>query len=78
MTNCGKVYLERLERLDAFYRKHGHINVPQLIGNDEWPEAGRWIARLRSHYQRDELPQVVVDAAEAKNVTWNPGQGTRA
>lgn len=70
-------YLKRLDRLQAFHRKHGHINVPQLQGTSEWPGAGRWITSLRSRYRRGELPPAVVEAAESMNIAWNPGPGTR-
>lgn len=69
--------LKRLEQLDRFYREHGHINVRQLVGTEEWPGAGRWIARLRSQYRQRTLPQPIIEAAEAMNITWNPGQGAR-
>ncbi|WP_209374503.1 helicase associated domain-containing protein [Brevibacterium renqingii] len=49
-------YLERLGRLKSFYRRHGHINVPQLTGTKRWPGAGRWIARIRSQYRQGRSP----------------------
>lgn len=70
-------YLRRLDRLQEFYRKHGHINVPQLQGIAEWPAAGRWITSLRSRYRRGQLPASVVEVAESMNIAWNPGPGTR-
>lgn len=71
-------YLERLGRLDSFYKRHGHINVPQLTGTKNWPGAGRWIARIRSQYRHGTLPQVIIDSAEKMNISWNPGQGSRS
>jgi len=69
--------LERLRRLVGFYGRHGHINVPQLTGTDDWPGAGRWIARLRSQYRHGQLADTVIEAAESMNIDWNPGQGAR-
>lgn len=69
--------LRRLEWLDAYSQKHGHINVPQLRGTSTWPGAGRWIARLRSQFREGRLPQAVVNRAEKMNITWNPGPGRR-
>lgn len=70
-------YLERLGRLKSFYKRHGHINVPQPTGTTNWPGAGRWIARIRSQHRQGTLPQPIIEAAEAMNITWNPGQGAR-
>lgn len=70
-------YLRRLDLLRDFYRKHGHINVPQLRGIDGWPGAGRWITSLRGRYRRGQLPASVVEAAESMGIAWNPGPGTR-
>lgn len=71
-------YIERLGRLGDFFRRHGHINVPQLVGTEEWPGAGRWIARIRSQYRQRTLPQPVVEFAEEMNINWNPGPGKRS
>lgn len=70
--------LERLRRLEDFYGRHKHINVPQLTGTDYWPGAGRWIARLRSQYRHGQLAHTVIEAAESMNINWNPGPGARS
>jgi len=51
--------------------------VPQLVGTENWPGAGRWIARIRSLYRHGTLPQAVIDVADEMNIDWNPGQGAR-
>ena len=71
-------YLRRIDSLNNFYLEHGHINVRQVHGTNEWPGAGRWIARLRSQYRHGTLPQTVIDAAEKMNIAWNPGPGSRS
>lgn len=63
--------LQRLSKLEPFFREHGHINVKQHDGVDEWPGAGRWIAQLRCRYRRGSLPATVVSAAEEMNLRWN-------
>lgn len=68
-------YLERLAWLEDYFRQYGHINVPQVGGTNEWPTAGRWIARLRSSYRHEQLPQTVVREAERMGICWNPGPG---
>jgi hypothetical protein len=70
-------YIKQLERLEEFYRRHGHINVPQLVGTEDWPGAGRWIARIRSLRRQGTLPQAIIDVADELNINWNPGQGAR-
>lgn len=70
--------LRRFEWLEDYFRKHGHINVPQVHGIGKWPSAGRWIARLRSQYREKKLPQSVVAEAERMNIVWNPGPGRRS
>lgn len=69
--------LRRLEWLEDYFREHGHINVPQIHGISTWPGAGRWIARLRSQYREEKLPQSVVVKAERMKIVWNPGPGRR-
>ena len=69
--------LLRLERLEDYFQEVGHINVPQIGGIGTWPGAGRWIARLRSQYRAQRLPQSVVNKAEHMNIIWNPGPGRR-
>lgn len=71
-------YLNRLSWLIDFHARHGHINVPQVAGTEEWPGAGRWIARIRSLYRRGALSYTVVAEAEKMNINWNPGQGSRS
>lgn len=68
-------YLERLRRLDDFYRQHAHIKVPQLVGTEKCPGAGRWVARIRSLYRQGMLPQAVIKSAEGMNIDWDPGKG---
>lgn len=63
--------LSRLSKLEPFYREHGHINVKQHDGVNEWPGAGQWIAQLRCRYRRGSLPTTVVSAAEEMNLQWN-------
>jgi len=70
--------LRKLERLDDFFLEAGHINVPQVRGISTWPGAGRWVARLRSQYREQRLPQSVVVKAEGMNINWNPGPGRRS
>lgn len=69
--------LRRLEWLEDYFQEHGHINVPQLLGNSTWPGAGRWIARLRSQHKEGTLPPSVVAEAERRNIVWSPGPGRR-
>lgn len=68
----------RLAQLEDFYREHKHINVRQVVGINGWPGAGRWIARIRGMYRRGTLPSGVICKAEAMNIDWNPGPGSRA
>lgn len=63
--------LKRLSKLEPFYREHGHINVKQHDGVNEWAGAGRWISQLRCRYRRGCLPDTVIIAAEAMNLQWN-------
>lgn len=70
-------HIERLGRLHDFYTRHGHINIPQVIGVSEWPGAGRWIARLRGHFRQGILTDTVIQTAESMNIDWNPGPGSR-
>lgn len=70
--------LRQLGRLEGYFQKHGHINVPQLRGTSTWPGAGRWIARLRSNHRENKLPQSVVIKAESMNIVWDPGPGCRS
>lgn len=70
-------YLTRLGWIEPFFEKFGHINVDQLHGSDEWPGAGRWIARIRGLYRQCTLPQTVVAAAETMNIDWHPTPGPR-
>lgn len=67
--------LRKLSLLEDFYHSHGHINVGQLVGTEDWPGAGRWISRIRALYRQGKLPQSVVRAAEEMNLDWNPGMG---
>ena len=67
--------LGKLSLLEDFYRSHGHINVGQLVGTEDWPGAGRWISRIRALNRQGKLPQSVVRAAEEMNLDWNPGMG---
>lgn len=69
--------LQRLDWLEEYFRKIGHINVPQIGGISTWPGAGRWITRLRSQHREQRLPQSVVEKAERMNIDWNPGPGRR-
>lgn len=69
-------YLRRLESLESYFREHGDINIRQVRGTDDWPSAGRWIARLRCSYRKGSLTRAVVDKAEQLNICWNPGPGT--
>ncbi|SMX92954.1 helicase associated domain-containing protein [Brevibacterium aurantiacum] len=70
--------LRRLEWLEEYFQENGHINIPQLRGISTWPNAGRWVARLRSQYRKGKLPQTVVDRAESMKIVWNPGAGRRS
>lgn len=63
--------LARLERSHPCFREHGHVNVRQVRGVAGWPVAGRWVASLRTRHCRGQLPDSVVEAAEAMGITWN-------
>lgn len=63
--------LARLVRSHPCFREHGHLNVRQVRGVDGWPIAGCWVASLRTRYRRGQLPDSVVEAAEAMGITWN-------
>lgn len=63
--------------LDEFHVVHGHINVSQVRGPDQWPGAGRWMAQLRTQYRQGALPQPIVDAVETIDTQWYPGLGIR-
>src|SRR5699024_2368626 len=70
-------YLKQFGRLEDYFRQNGHINVQQTRGTNDWPGAGRWIARLRGLYRQGVLPQTIVREAERLNICWNPGPGKR-
>lgn len=70
-------HLTRLGWLEPFFKRFGHINVDQLHGTDEWPGAGRWIARIRGLHRQGMLPHTVVAAAETMNIDWHPPTGPR-
>lgn len=63
--------LQRIEQLRGYYKQHGHINVKQLDGVEDWTGAGRWIARLRIKYRNGKLSLNTINAAEQLNITWN-------
>lgn len=69
--------LRKLALLMPFYLKHGHINVRQHDGVDEWIGAGRWIARLRGQYRTGNLTKRVILEAEALGIDWNPKLGRK-
>ncbi|WP_419177962.1 helicase associated domain-containing protein [Brevibacterium linens] len=70
-------YLARLDRLQGYFREHGHINVGQLHGIEGWQGAGRWISRIRSLRREGSLPLSVIQKAEKMNIIWEPGPGSR-
>lgn len=66
-----------LDRLIPYWREHGDINVRQLTGTDGWPQAGRFVGRLRMKRRRGDLPTSIVERAEAMGITWDPSLGRR-
>lgn len=66
-----------LDRLIPYWREHGDINVRQLVGTDDWPQAGRFVGRLRAERRDGALPASVEARATALNIAWNPPVGRR-
>lgn len=66
-----------LDALVPYWRTHADINVRQLTGVDGWPEAGRFVARLRMKRRLGDLPTSVEGRAEAMGIAWDPPLGRR-
>src|SRR5699024_5731970 len=66
-----------LDRLTPYWREHGDINVRQLTGTDTWPEAGRFVGRLRMKRRTETLPASVEARAAALGIEWDPPLGRR-
>ena len=59
---------KRLEELRAYKDEHGHTDVPL-----EYPRLGVWVLNQRDayHFEREDFPQVRVDALDAIGFDWN-------
>ena len=66
-----------LDRLVPYWREHGDINVRQLTGTAEWPQAGRFVGRLRVKRRAGTLPPSVEERASAMGMAWDPPIGRR-
>lgn len=66
-----------LDRLLPYWREHGDINVRQLVGIDDWPQAGRFVGRLRAARRDGALPASVEDRATTLDIAWDPPLGRR-
>lgn len=66
-----------LDRLIPYWQEHGDINVRQLVGIDDWPQAGRFVGRLRAARRDGALPSSVEDRATTLNISWDPPLGRR-
>lgn len=66
-----------LDRLIPYWREYGDINVRQLVGMDDWPQAGRFVGRLRADRRQETLPTSVEDRATTMGLAWKPPLGRR-
>lgn len=66
-----------LDSLIPYWREHGDINVRQLTGTDEWPQAGRFVGRLRMKCREGTLPVSVEERATEMGMEWDPPLGRR-
>lgn len=66
-----------LDRLVPYWHEHGHIDVLQLVGTEDWPQAGRFICRLRRLRLNGVLPTTVVNRATKMGIVWDPALGRR-
>lgn len=66
---------DNLNRLILYWLEHGDVNVRQLTGVDGWPQAGRFIGRLRMKRRSGDLPVSVEARAEAMGIIWAPPLG---
>ncbi|MGO1737116.1 MAG: helicase associated domain-containing protein [Leucobacter sp.] len=66
-----------LDRLIPYWHEHGDINVRQLTGIEDWPQAGRFIAAIRVTRRDGNLPTSVEERADSMGIAWNPRLGRR-
>lgn len=66
-----------LDKLIPYWRDHGDINVRQLIGTSDWPQAGRFVCQLRAQRRHESLPASVVQRATEMGLDWQPALGRR-
>lgn len=67
----------QLDRLIPYWQHHGPIDILQLVGTEDWPEAGRFIGRLRGMRRAGTLPETVEARAEEMGIVWDPPIGRR-
>lgn len=67
-----------LDRLLPYWHEHGNLDIRQIAGTDDWPQAGRFICRLRALRREQRLPRSVEERAIEMGVVWEPMIGRRA
>lgn len=66
-----------LDRLVPYWQTHGNIDVLQLTGTADWPQAGRFVCRLRTLRREGTLPDSVEKRATEMGIVWDPPIGRR-